>query len=32
MKAVQVDGGMTFTFPEISKGAAVFWYEPSAEE
>ena len=27
LKAVQADGGMTFTLPEISKGA-VFWYEP----
>jgi hypothetical protein len=31
LKAVQADGGMTFTLPEISKGA-VFWYEPLAEE
>lgn len=27
LKAVQADGGMTFTLPEISKGA-VFWYKP----
>ncbi|MBZ5548916.1 MAG: hypothetical protein LAO22_13340 [Acidobacteriia bacterium] len=27
LKAVQADGGMTFTLPAISKGA-VFWYEP----
>lgn len=31
LKAVQADGGMTFTLPEISKGA-VFWYEPLTGE
>jgi len=31
LKPTPHDGGLTFTLPEISKGA-VFWYEPQAGE